>query len=101
VLSHNEAKQKTKKELIDHLLEDLKGSKAPAGAHDRLLMWWKDNYEQSNDLDIISELRSGNFLSSVLGTILPKPEDNKELESYTKKIQKWKKAILEELSNRI
>lgn len=101
VLSHNEAKQKTKKELIDHLLEDLKGSKAPTGAHDRLLMWWKDNYEQSNDLDIISELRSGNFLSSVLGTILPKPEDDKELDSYKKKIEKWKKAILEELSNRI
>lgn len=101
ILNRNEVKQKTKKELIDNLLEDLKGSRAPSGARDRLLMWWKDNYEQSNDLDIISELKSGNFLTSVLGTILPKPEDDKEIESYTKKIQKWKKAILEELSNRI
>lgn len=101
ILNRNAVKEKTKKELIDHLLEDLKGSRAPSGSHDRLLMWWKDNYEQSNDLDIVSELKSGNFLISVLGTILPKPEDSKELDSYAKKIERWKKIILEDLSNRI
>jgi hypothetical protein len=100
LLKREDVKEITKRELINHLLDDLKGNKAPPGSHDRLSQWWRDNYEQSTDLDIVLELKSGNFLNSVLETILPRPQDKNELDAHKKKIEKYKKIILDDLSNR-
>lgn len=101
-LNKSEVTKKTKEELIDRILEGLKDERAPQGSYERLLRWWRDNYEQSSDMDIISELKSGNFLSSVLNTIWPVPESGQDkIRKHATTIQKNRKLILNNLEERI
>jgi hypothetical protein len=101
-LDKSEVLKKTREELIDRLLDGLKDERAPQGAHERLLRWWRDNYEQSNDMDIVSELKSGNFLSSILNTIWPVPESGQDrIKKHEMITDRNRKSILNGLKERI